>query len=210
MAASSSSSVSEVPATIVGAAGRSLRRRSSEDSPSGTSRRLWPQLWSSGHRSPTQTRPSASSPHAQRQSNPTTSVGEPQRAVPAPLSFGALQPAGLTPAMLQSVASPDDNFEDAMVGNFEGRSYEGMHDRMLASLSQPDPLQHVSTSATRPARRVTTAEARLARALAAAEAATSSDDSAEAGEVPFLGCPLTPNPNPTTRPTTKPKPKPKP
>jgi len=106
-AAGSSSSASEAPATIVGSAGRSLRRRSSEDSPVGTSRRLWPQLWAQGQRSsPTLARPSTS-PHAQRQSNHATPVGEPQRAVPAPGSFGALQPAGVTPAMLR-VASHDD------------------------------------------------------------------------------------------------------
>ena len=59
--------------------------------------------------------------------------------------------------MLTSPLTSPDNLE----GNFEGRSYEGMHERMLASLSQPDASQHVSTSATRPARRISTAEAHL-------------------------------------------------
>ena len=70
---------------------------------------------------------------------------------------------GVTPAMLQSVTSAE-NFDDNLDGNFEGRSYEGMHERMMASLSQPDAsaLQRVSTSATRPARRISTAEAHLA------------------------------------------------
>ena len=150
-------------------AGRSLRRRSSEDSPVGTSRRLWPQLWAQGQRSsPTLARPSTS-PHAQRQSNHATPVGEPQRAVPAPGSFGALQPAGVTPAMLR-VASHDDLDDDLGRRPRTTRtttSHEGTHDRMLTSLGQLEPSQHASTSATRQAR------GDQARRLSSAEAPAS-------------------------------------